>query len=151
MACAAVQAMSTRGAPGRSCYRNNTRAAAAAGKLSAGDVAVGPERTPAAPLRDRITGVGEQAKGGDLVTFARFRPSAGTEVENGNGRVVSEENRGLVRGVWVETGKRTKAGADLVKTCVPRCLVSSLELSSARAHVKSATELTELARKRRRQ
>jgi hypothetical protein len=149
--------MSTRGAPGRSCYRNNTRAAAAAGKLSAGDVAVGPERTPAAPLRDRIMGAGEQAKVGDLVTFARFRPSAGTEVENGNGRVVSEENRGLVRGVWVETGKRTKAGADLVKTWVPRkaidCLVSSPELSSAGAtpaHVKSATELTELARKRRR-
>ena len=55
----------------------------------------------------------------------------------------------FAKGAKAEEAK--KAGADLVKTCVPRCLVSSLELSSARAHVKSATELTELARKRRRQ
>ena len=117
--------MSTRGAPGRSRYRNNTRAAAAVGKLSVGDVAVGPERTPAAPPRDRITGPGEQAKVGDLITFARFRPSAGTEIENGNGTVVSEENRGPVRGVWVAVGKR-KRKRGLLKIWVPRKAIDYL-------------------------
>jgi hypothetical protein len=94
---------------------NNTRGAATTGKMRVEDVAIGPERTPTAAPIAKILAAGESAQVGDLVTFRRFTPlDGGTEVENGNGKVLSAEDRGLTRGIWIETGKRPrKKGGDL--------------------------------------
>jgi hypothetical protein len=91
LGCAGMPA--TRRTRGTSAYLNNTRVVATTGKMCAADVAVGPERTPAAPPRERISADGDRAKAGDLVMFERFTPpDGGTEVENGSG--------GRHRAVW---------------------------------------------------
>eukprot|EP01046_Picozoa_sp_COSAG06_P026296 COSAG06_NODE_2257_length_7222_cov_1.850765_1_plen_179_part_10 len=61
-------------------------------------------------------------------------PGGGTEVENGSGTVLSDEDRGSMRGVWVETGRRRKGDGSVNKTWVPRRSISEIiaghELSS---------------------
>ena len=137
LGCAGMPA--TRRTRGRSTLLNNTRGAAATAELCAADVAVGPERTPAAPPRERISADGDRAKAGDLVMFERFTPpDGGTEVENGSGTVLSDEDRSSMRGVWIETGRRRKAGGSLNKTWVPRRSISEIiheghEMSSPEA------------------
>jgi hypothetical protein len=102
LGCAGMPA--TRRTRGTSAYLNNTRGVATTGKMCAADVAVGPERTPAAPPRERISADGDRAKAGDLVMFERFTPpDGGTEVENGSGTVLFDEDRSSMRGVWIET------------------------------------------------
>jgi hypothetical protein len=96
LGCAGMPA--TRRTRGTSAYLNNTRGVATTGKMCAADVAVGPERTPAAPPRERISADGDHAKAGDLVMFERFTPpDGGTEVENGSGTVLFDEDRSSMR------------------------------------------------------